>query len=147
MGLRAQCPSSMPIGRYYDRPPAVSEAFLWRFSYPQQVLQREKIGRNLVAQRRLSFKRRHAMDQMMVVPSRECIWAFDQARYCMGASFFRCAMARNAQKCQIAGYFCEIVFSTWKKEAPMNFWCTTLPLGMFLSVCSHKSSLVRLLLS
>ena len=71
-----------------------------------------KIGRNLVAQRRLSFKRRHAMDQMMVVPSRECIWAFDQARYFMGASFFRCAMARNAQKCQIAGYFCEIVFST-----------------------------------
>jgi hypothetical protein len=49
---------------------------------------------------------------MMVVPSRECIWAFDQARYCMGASFFRCAMTRNAQKCQIAGYFCEIVFST-----------------------------------
>ena len=71
-----------------------------------------KIGRNLVAQRRLSFKRRRAMDQMMVVPSRECIWAFDQARYFMGASFFRCAMARNAQKCQIAGYFCEIVFST-----------------------------------
>ena len=71
-----------------------------------------KIGRNLVAQRRLSFKRGHAMDQMMVVPSRECIWAFDQARYFMGASFFRCAMARNAQKCQIAGYFCEIVFST-----------------------------------
>jgi len=32
----------MPFGRYYDRPPAVSEAFLWRFSYPQQVLQREK---------------------------------------------------------------------------------------------------------
>ena len=42
MGLRAQCPSSMPFGRYYDRPPAVSEAFLWRFSYPQQVLQRKK---------------------------------------------------------------------------------------------------------
>ena len=42
------------------------------------------------------------MDQMMVVPSRECIWAFDQARYFMEASFFRCAMARNAQKCQIA---------------------------------------------
>ena len=71
-----------------------------------------KIGRNLVAQRRLSFKRRRAIAQMMVVPSRECIWAFDQARYFTGASFFRCAMARNAQKCQIAGYFCEIVFST-----------------------------------
>ena len=71
-----------------------------------------KIGRNLVAQRRLSFKRRRAIAQMMVVPSRECIWAFDQALYFMGASFFRSAMARNAQKCQIAGYFCEIVFST-----------------------------------
>jgi len=49
MGLRAQCPSSMPIGRYYDRPPAVSEAFLWCFSYPQHVLQREnrqKFGRS-----------------------------------------------------------------------------------------------------
>ena len=82
------------------------------FLIPPTGAAAKKIGRKLVAQRRLSFKRGRAIDQMMVVLSRECMWAFDQARYCMGASFFRCAMTRNAQKCQIAGYFCEIAFST-----------------------------------
>ena len=82
------------------------------FLIPSTGAATRKTGRNLVAQRRLSFKRGRAIDQMMVVQSRECIWAFDQARYFMEASFFRCAMARNAQKCQIAGYFREIAFST-----------------------------------
>ena len=110
MGLRPYCPSSMPIGRCYDRPLAVSEAFLYRFSCPQHVLQLQNSSRNMAMWMLLLQKAQAVHHQMCLDPSSPCMGGPGSRQEFMGPSLCHYSTPQNAKKCQISDIFCRSTF-------------------------------------